>query len=122
MRDAEHEVKVAHRQQFLLPCAQPLLARVGLALRTMAVAAGVIRDGLIAAANALVAMSAERCRAAAFDGGEHLHLRPAQRLAIAFDESASCPADDVGHLPGWPLHDSLDSGGSWSSCGPRIVI
>src|ERR1700739_1655486 len=104
MRDAEHEVKVAHRQQFLLPCAQPLLARVGLALRTMAVAAGVIRDGLIAAAKALVAMYAERWRAG------------------AFDESASCPADDVGHLPGWPLHDSLDSGGSWSSCGPRIVI
>src|SRR5579871_5431697 len=45
--------------EFLLSCAQPLLTRVGLALRTMAVAAGVVRDRLIAAANALIAMSAE---------------------------------------------------------------
>ena len=59
----------------------------------------------MAAANALVAMAAERCRAAAFDGSKHLELCPGQRLVIAFVESAACPADDVGHLPGWPSHD-----------------
>jgi hypothetical protein len=41
---------VVNRQQFLLPGRQPILARVGLALRTVTVSAGVIGDGLVAAA------------------------------------------------------------------------
>ena len=79
VRHAEDQVVVAHRQQLLSPGAQPLLAGVGLALRTMAVSAGVVRDGLMAAANALIAMSTERGRAAALDGSEHLELCPGQR-------------------------------------------
>ena len=79
MRHAEDQVEVAHRQQFLLPGAQPLLAGVGLALRTVAVSAGVVRDGLMPAANALIAMSAECGRAAALDGAEHFELCPGQR-------------------------------------------
>ena len=79
MRHAEDQVVVADRQQFLLPGAQPLLACVGLALRTVAVSAGVVRDGLMPAANALIAMAAERGRAAALDGPEHFELWPGQR-------------------------------------------
>ena len=78
VRHAEDQVIVAHRQQFLLAGAQPLLAGVGLALRTVAISAGVVRDGLMAAANTLIAMPAERGRAAAFDGAEHLELCPGQ--------------------------------------------
>jgi hypothetical protein len=50
---AESDVIVVHRQQ-----------------------AGVIRDGLMPAANALIAMSAECGGAAALDGSEHFELCP----------------------------------------------
>src|SRR5512143_2685709 len=46
MGHAEHQVEIADRQQFPSPGAQPLLPCVGLALRTVAVSAGVVRDGL----------------------------------------------------------------------------
>ena len=65
---AEDEVEIAHRQEFLLPLAQPLLPRIGLALRTMPVPARIIGDGLIAAAQALVAVPPECSRPAAHDG------------------------------------------------------
>src|SRR5580704_17155894 len=58
MWHAEDHVEIAHREQFPLPGEQPLLACVGLALRAVAVSAGVIRDGLMPAANAFIAMSA----------------------------------------------------------------
>jgi hypothetical protein len=51
----------------------------------------------------LVAVSTESGRAAAFDGAEHLHLWPGQGVPIAIYESTASPADDVSHLPGWPL-------------------
>jgi hypothetical protein len=84
MRHAEHHVEIAHRQQFPSAGAQPLLPCVGLALEAVAVSAGVIRDGLMPTANALIAMSAERGGAAAFDRPEHFELCPRQRTAIAF--------------------------------------
>src|SRR5437867_2453481 len=90
MGHAEHQVEIAHWQQFPSARTQPLLSCVGLALRTVAVSAGVVRDDLMSAANALIAMAAERGCAAALDGPEHFELCPRQRTAIAFDESASC--------------------------------
>jgi len=104
VRHAENEMEIAHREQFLFPDAQPFLACIGLALRTVSISAGVVRDGLVAAANALIAMPAERGGAAAFDGPEHFELCPRHRTTIAIDESAFHSADDVGHLPGWPCH------------------
>ena len=68
MGHAEDHVIVGRRQQFPLARRQPLLAGVGLALRAVAIAAGVVRDGPMAAAVALIAMPAERGRAAALDG------------------------------------------------------
>ena len=56
------------------------------------------------AANASIAVSAERGRAASLDGPKHFQLSPGQRIAIAFNEFVSRPADDIGHLPGWPGH------------------
>ena len=58
MWDAEDEMIVVDRQQFLLPIPKPLVARSGLTLRAVPVAAGVIRDGLVPAACARVAMAA----------------------------------------------------------------
>lgn len=58
----------------------------------------------MAAAITLVAMAPERGCAAAFNGAEHLYLRPGQGVLIAIDESTASPADDVSHLARWPLH------------------
>ena len=58
----------------------------------------------MAAAITLVAVSAERGRAAAFDSVEHLNLWPGQGRSITIDESPSGFADDISHLPGWPFH------------------
>src|SRR5271167_1296375 len=101
---AEDQVEVANRQQFLSPGAQPLLPGVGLALWTVPVSAGVVRDGLMPTANALIAMAAECGRAATLDCAKHFELGPGERIAITFEELVSCPADDIGHLPGWSCH------------------
>src|SRR5258706_16334772 len=108
---------VAHGQHFLLALGEPLVASVGLALGTVPVATGVVRDGLMAAVRALIAMSAERSRAAACDGLEHLKLRPGQR--VIFPEPAACGPDHIGHLEGRPRHPCRSScvvrSVSWSS-------
>ena len=51
--NAEDEMKVANRQQFLLALLKPTVARSGLTLGAVPVAAGVIRDGLVPAATAV---------------------------------------------------------------------
>jgi hypothetical protein len=66
--------------------------------------AGVIRDGLMPAPNALIAVSTERGCAAALDSPKDFDLRPGQGIAIAFNEFVSRPADDIGHLKGWLCH------------------
>jgi len=100
VRYAEDQVIIAHWQEFLLPLVQPLLPGIRLTLRAMPVTARVVGDGLIAAAQALVAVSAQCSRTAAPDRCEHFDLRPGQRRAIVFQELASGSADDISHLPG----------------------
>ena len=68
MRQSEDDVEVAHRQHFGLPLGDPAVAGRGLALGTMAIAAGVIGDGLMPALGALVAMAAQSGGAATLDG------------------------------------------------------
>ena len=109
MWDAEDEMIVADRQQFLLALLQPLVARSGLTLGAVPVAAGVIRDGLVPAVYAGVAMTAEGSGAAARDGVEHLALRPGQGSAVPLSKAVACTTNDVGHLEGWPAHRFLPS-------------
>ena len=104
MWHAEDQVVIVGRKQLLLAGAQPLITRVGLALWAMAIAARVVRDGLMAATITLVAVSAECGRPAALDGSKHFQLWPRKELLTAIQESIAGPADDVSHLPGWPLH------------------
>jgi len=35
---------------------------------------------------------------------ECFELGPTERIAITFEELVACPADDIGHLPGWSCH------------------
>ena len=71
VRHAEDQVVVAYRQEFLLPLMQPLLPGIGLTLRAVPITARVVRDGLITAAQALVAVPATR--AAPADGLASVH-------------------------------------------------
>ena len=103
--DAEDQVVVIHRQQLLLASGQPLVPRVGLALRAMTIPAGIIRDGLMAAAVALIAVSTQCCGPASLGRVEHLYLWPGEAFPKAKQESPARLADDISHLPGWPLHE-----------------
>ena len=75
MRQRKDDVEVRHGQQFGRARCQPFCARVPLALGAVPVAAGVERDGLMAAADALIAMTAQCRGAAADDGIECGHAR-----------------------------------------------
>ena len=116
MWHAEDQVVVADGQQFLLSLGQPLIASTGLAFRAVPVAAGVIRDGLMSAARARIAMTTERSGTAASDRIEHLALRPGQRSAVPLPEAVATDANYVGHLEGRPAHRFL------SCCSVRSAI
>ena len=126
VRHAKDEMKIVHRQQFLLTFSEPLFAGIDLAFRTMPVPAGVVGDaGAISAMGTVIEMAAERGGAATGNGQEHFGLRPSQGGSIAFPEATSGDADDVGHLPGWPGHPGCSSdrwlwGGS-ANCSRGLV-
>ena len=75
MGQVEPDVEVRNREQFLFPRRDPALAGLCLTFRTMAIAAGVIRDAaVIAAAGASIDVAAQRRRTAAEGGAEHAQL------------------------------------------------
>src|SRR5579871_1496966 len=104
MRKSEDDVEVGDRQKLSGSRLEPLGTRVPLALRTVPVAARVVRDGLMSAADTLVAMSAQSRSAAAHDRIEHLAMRPGKMRSVLFPETVACNADDVGHLEGGVAH------------------
>jgi hypothetical protein len=64
----------------------------------------VVGDGLLAAARALIQMTAQRRRAATLDGSQHAKMLPAQSGSILIDEVFARCSNDVGHLEGWRVH------------------
>ncbi len=52
----------------------------------------------MSAAGTLIAMPAERGRAASFDGQQHFPVLPGDPLATAFEEGLPRDANEVGHL------------------------
>ena len=66
--------------------------------------AGIIRDGLMSAFGALIAMSAQSGSAAARDGVQHFDMRPVQPAPALFNEAGAAGANDVSHLDGWLFH------------------
>ena len=58
----------------------------------------------MAAADALITMTAQCRSAAADDGIEHLAMRPCKVRLLLFPETVARCADDVGHLEGGPAH------------------
>jgi hypothetical protein len=64
----------------------------------MPVAARVVGDGDMTAVGALVAVSTERCGAAACDGQQHLLVLSVDPPTTTLDERVSGKAHNVGHL------------------------
>jgi hypothetical protein len=56
------------------------------------------------AARALIDMTAECGGATPRNGQQHFDVLPTDPLAISFDKSSSCAADEIGHLQGRPTH------------------
>jgi len=104
MRQSEDYMNIRDREKLSLARGKPLVAGIGLTLRAMAVTAGVVGDGFVATAGTPIFVAAERCRAAALDGGEHLAVQPCQPRTVIIDELLTGCAHDVGHLEGWPDH------------------
>src|SRR5271165_1626869 len=104
VRQGEDDVEVRYGQQLSRTRGQPLGARVPLALGTVPIAARVEGDGLMAAASALVEMTAQCRGAAADDGIEHLAMPPCKVRLVLVPEAVARCADDVGHLEGGPAH------------------
>ena len=104
MRDAEDDMEVSRRQDFLFASSQPTLARLCLALGAMPVTAGVIGNGLMTAAGTRVEMPTQRCRAAVLDGAEHFQLLKAEARSVPIEKAVALCADEIGHLQGGPAH------------------
>ena len=103
-RQREDDVVVLDRQQIGLARLEPALRGTGLALRAVAVAAGVVGHLIDAAAFAAQDM-ATQCRAAALLDGRHdLELTQAQMAALRLAPLRPMHAEDVGHFQRWPWH------------------
>ena len=116
MRQGENDVEVRNAEEFFLSCGEPALASLCLALGTVPVSAGVVRDGLITALRTLIDVAAQRSGAAASDRPQHTQLLIVQP-GVLFDEAITLLAEDIGHLHGRPVHfgfRSLRESGTWA--------
>src|SRR6201998_1991306 len=104
MWNAEDEMIVIDGQKLQLSLGQPLVASASLALGTVPIAAGVVRDSLMSAAYARIAMTAEGSGTATQDRIEHLALRPGQRGALSLLKAVACSANHVGLPKGGAAH------------------
>ncbi len=104
VRQRKDHMNVTNGEEFLTPLGQPAVAGPSLALGAVPVSARVIRDGAIAAANASIAVAAQRGGAATLDGAQDLPLGPRQPGPTAFEQAFALGANDIGHLEGRPIH------------------
>jgi hypothetical protein len=102
--EREHHVVILDGQQIGLPGFQPALRGLGLALRAVPVAAGVVADLLVTAGIAAQCMSSQRRGAALFDGRHDLELTEAQVSCLLLAPRRTVGAEDVGDLQGRPPH------------------
>ena len=106
---SEDQVEVGHSEQFFLSRSEPALARLRLTLGAVAVAAALIRDGLVAAAWTIVDMSAQSRCSALSDGEEHLQLLRAEMLAVLVHERRALSMNEISQLEDGPAHSALCS-------------
>ena len=95
---------VLDRQQIGLTRLEPAPGGAGLALRAMAVAAGVVGDLVAPATLTAQYMPTQRRAAALLDGRHHLELTQAQVRALSLAPSGSMETEDVGDFQGEAPH------------------
>ena len=106
-RQGEDDVIVGNRQQVRLAVFEPLPRRGGLALRTVAIAAGVVGDPFVRAVLAALDVSAERGRATGLDRRHDLQLGEAHVPGVGLPPRRSMGAKDVGDLEARPRHAAV---------------
>ena len=94
----EDHVEVRYWKQLGLPLHEPLSARRALALRTMAIATGVVSDTRCAAVVALFDMAAERRCSARRDGVHHAPLDSAEMIRACLPKRFAVAAEHIRHL------------------------
>src|SRR5437899_7146734 len=100
-------MEVAGGQEFAFPSRQPAFACLCLALGAVPISARVVGDGLMTAVGAGIAMTAQRCGAAAQNGPKRFELLKAKAGSIPIQEAIAVRAKNVGHLEGGPSHFSF---------------
>src|SRR6202030_1749255 len=103
-RQREDHMHVLRRKKFLATLFEPTFASARLTLRAVPISTGVVGDGAMSAARALIEMSAEHGRATLRNGQQHFDVLPADPLTASFDECVSRSANQIGHLERWPVH------------------
>jgi hypothetical protein len=94
-------------EEFRLTLLQPLGSCATLALRTIAVAAGVVGDALVAAIAALLNMAAKGGGAASLDCAHSAMLGTGQRRSVLNAESRAEAAEHIRHLQPLASHGTL---------------
>src|SRR5947199_100114 len=93
---------VFDRQQVLRLLIEPVGAGQSLALGTVAVAARVVGDALVAAVEAMLDMATQGGSATACQVAQRLPLPTGQRAAVAPDKAVAVLSNHVRHFPSRP--------------------
>jgi hypothetical protein len=109
-RHGEHDVEIGDRQQFGLACLHPSLRRRPLALRAMAIAAGVVSDARMGAIVTPLDVTAERFGATNLYRRHDATLGQAQMSLVGGAPAGALAAEHVRHLQMRPRH--------WPACQP----
>ena len=109
-------------EQLGFPVLDPFGGGGGLALGAVSVAAGVVGDLAVAAAVALLDVSAEGGGAAGGDVAEDATPLGGERAAVAVEEGVPMGPEDVGDFEAWSVHGRASpAGGSIRSSGLRVA-
>ena len=106
-RQREDDMEIADRQQVGLALGQPGFRGGGLALRAVAVAAGVVGDPEVAAVIAAIDVAAQRRRPAALNRRHHLQLGEAQTPGLGETVAGTHGPEDIGDLQRGGPHERL---------------
>ena len=109
LRDGKHDMTVTNGKQFFGPLGEPLIPSNGLALGTMSVAAGVIRDHAAGAMIAFLHVAAQSGSAAGADVTEGFPLLGRQGMPPLLQELLTMLAKDIGYLAPMFSHRLLPS-------------
>ena len=118
-RQGEHDVEVGNRQQLGFALGQPFLGGNSLALRTVAIAAGVVGDAHVRTILASLDMAAESRGTAALDGRHDLQLREAHLSGVGVAPGRAVAAKDIRQLDCWTRQAVPRSGGRSTSVSSR---